>query len=121
MSAIDNLKEIINLVQKVGNKELYEKILKLQNDIKKLKQKNIGYQEKIIRKDDKIKELEEKLKLKENLIFKNQVYYKSNKKGEPIGEPYCPICWDKDNNLIHLSPYRGSEFYYICNNCNAKI
>jgi len=95
MSIFDALKSIAKVLQEAGKIEQYQqildamaKLLEMQNRITELESEN--------------KECEEKLKIKENLIYENNAYW-INKEGKKEG-PFCSRCWDKNKDLIRLQP-----------------
>ena len=51
-----------------------------------------------------------------NLVFKNNVYYEVN---DAEREPYCPLCWDKENLAIHLLQDPMLPNQYNCPNCRC--
>jgi len=72
-----------------------------------------------IHKDEEIRNLTEKLKIKDNIVRENGVYYRSNDNGEAIGEAICSKCWDVHNLLVHIvqpTPVLDLE----CPNCKQK-
>jgi hypothetical protein len=90
MSIIDNAKEIADLVKKVGDIDLYRKIVDLQAEVVQLSTRNFELEK-------KVKDLEDDLHRKQSLKHVRLVYYAD---GDPI--PFCPRCWEGNNKLIHL-------------------
>lgn len=90
MDIISRGQEIVSLIQKVGDIELYKKIVELQGDLVKLSQENFACQRKCL-------ELNEELRLKKSLRHERSVYYAE---GDNI--PFCPRCWEMNDKLIHL-------------------
>ena len=90
MSIIDNAKEIADLVKKVGDIDLYRKIVELQAEVVQLSTRNFELEK-------KAKDLEDDLHRKQSLAHVRLIYYADD---DPI--PFCPRCWEIDNKLIHL-------------------
>ena len=83
-------KKRYSLYRKLTMLSYTKNILDLQSDALKIMEENSKLRE-------RIKNLEETFKIKGTLIFENNHYYVGeNKEG-----PYCTICWDKDQNLVH--------------------
>lgn len=103
MSIITNAKEIADLVQKLGDVELYRKIVDLEGDIIELTKEN----------RDLKKEVEQ---LKSQLAFSKKMEYRSPfwfAEGDDV--PYCPNCWEGDKKAIHLRNWSGA---LRCSQCN---
>ena len=116
MGIYDTIKDVTNLVKQIDNKELYGKILDLQNQASGLLEK-VRKKEKIIKKkENEINELKEQLKIKENLEYDGKVYRLENNNSEF----YCPRCWEVDNNLVHLKTYldKGKFINGRCLECD---
>lgn len=113
MSLFSELDSLRKLLSEAGKIELYDKIyeilqenLDLQNQIRGLKQN--------------ISELENKLKIKESLIFENNMYFFI--RGNIKEGPFCSCCWDKDNKLIRLHKLTNSAGdFFICPNCKITL
>ena len=107
------VKQIRPLIEGVTNKELNEnllefqqKLLDLQIALAQLNQTNMGLQAEVV-------ELQQQLSVKETLTYDGHVYW-SNKEGKKDG-PFCPLCWDKEKQLVHLSKrYMDARPYGYC-------
>ena len=70
-------------------------------------------------KDQIIASLRDDLAKKEGVKFDGEYYFAVND-----DVPYCPVCYEKDNKLIHLTFYeRGfydDEAFYECRVCTHK-
>jgi len=104
MSIIGDAKDIAILIKKIGDIELYQKILDLQSSIMELSEKN-GTQK------EEIKHLNELMKITNKMTFRDQLYYMDGD-----SEPFCPRCWDSEKKAIHL--HRNSKGSYRCKNCD---
>jgi hypothetical protein len=90
MSVINQVREIADLVQKIGDIDLYRKIVDLQAEVVELSTQNFELQK-------RCKELQEELSRKQNLQHRRSIYYAE---GDSI--PFCPYCWESDSKLTHL-------------------
>ena len=72
-------------------------------------------QQEIIERDQTIKQLEEKLNTRENLIWEAPYYWimKNSKKDGP----YCQKCQDSDDKLIRLQAHENG--YWDCKSCHT--
>jgi hypothetical protein len=109
MSIIDDVKEIADLIDKSKNLELYTKILDLEVNIYELSREKRSV-------DERNEELEKLLKFKDQLVFKDPVYYVEND-----NTPYCPKCWESESRAIHLTIDKDSDRGYgICQQCKSR-
>ncbi len=105
MSIISNAKEIADLVKKLGNVDLYRKIVELEGEIIELTGENhalVG----------RVRELEQALKTKESLVFLNNVYWLEDE--ETKDGPYCQRCYDADGKLVRLQPWGDTWACFEC-------
>ena len=73
----------------------------------------------LVEKEDLIRELQNKLRIKETLVRENGVYYKKNKDGRASGEAICSKCWDVHQLLVHIvQPTAMIDLE--CPNCKQK-
>ncbi len=109
MSIIDDVQEIVELVDKSRQVELYKKIVALELKILELERER--------RKAEALtNDLQEKLQFRQTLAFQNSVYYVE---GDTI--PYCPNCWEGAQKAIHLTVIRSSEDGRVyCQICKAN-
>lgn len=66
-------------------------------------------------KDQKIKDLTEQLNTKNNIIFKNNMYYIAN--GTQEDGPFCTKCYDVKRLTVRLYETTPEEFQ--CRECNS--
>jgi len=109
MSIIGDMQEIGKVLQKAGNIELYEKLISIQETALKLLEENKDLKE-------KIQELENQLKIKNTLVFKENAYYSVDAKGIEEKDPFCSNCWDTEAILIRLHETVDHEHWW-CPNC----
>jgi len=94
MGAVENVKEVADLIRKFNDIELNRRILKLEEEVMDLTRDKR-------RSQDRVAELEHALKFSKELEFRDKFYWAS---GDP--HPYCPACWDKNRQAIHLTDTR---------------
>ena len=75
-------------------------------------------QEVLAEKDRRIKELEESLVIKGDIILYGDAYYFKDANGKPTGKAYCLHCWEKDHKLFTLIDRRSEGC--ICTVCKNK-
>lgn len=112
MGIFNQLKSIAKILQEAGKIKQYQQILEVQ-------EKLLEMQSKIQDLEKENSELKEKLKIKENLIYRNNVYWINNKDKED--GPFCPRCWDADKKLVRLQPFDKSDYSYDCPNCKSGL
>ena len=94
MGAVENIKEVADLVKKFNDIELNRRILNLENEVLDLSRERR-------RAEERVEELERALKLNAQLVFKAPFYYLE---GDVM--PYCPGCWESRKLAIHLHRVR---------------
>ncbi len=108
MSIISDAKEIVKLVRKLDDVELYRKILKLEEEIIEITRKNNDLQQKI----DELKKI---IETETSLEFRPPFYYRA---GDDI--PLCPKCWEVDKKIIHLVNVRTAFNPLRCQSCRSR-
>jgi hypothetical protein len=108
MGAIENIKEIADLVKKLGDIDLYRKIIELEQEIFDLSRKNLKYKEDI----DELKGL---LSIKQTIKFSKPFYFI-----EGDQQPYCPKCWEVEKVLVHLTDTTDPNYHH-CPNCDKTF
>ncbi len=111
MSIFDVLKSTVKVLQEAGKIELVQQLLDVQQQL-------LDMQKKIADLESENKELKEKLRIKDDLIYENNAYW-INKEGKKDG-PFCSRCWDKDMLLIrmHTCPNPAAR---ICPACKTIV
>jgi len=99
---------VSDFVEKLGSVQdalfyIREELIKVQDENQNLKAK--------------IKNLEEKLQIKEKLTYEKS-YYWLNDNGAKSG-PYCQRCYDVKNNLVHLQG--GQNDTWWCYECKVNF
>jgi hypothetical protein len=106
MGVVDNVKDIADLVKKIGDIELYKKILALEEEVMDLTRDKR-------RADDRIEELERTLNIRQDIIFRDGEYFLT-RNGREEG-PFCSLCWDRDGKLIRKS--KMLRYGIVCPAC----
>lgn len=104
MGILDTAKDIVEVIRKIDNIELYKKVLDLNAEILKL------YEENTILKQE-VRTLEDKFRTKEALIHDQarNSYWLPLDNGKD--GPFCVHCWDTSQQLVRL--HKG-EHYWWC-------
>ena len=85
MSILDTAKDVVELVQKADNIDLYRHVLDLQGEIMELRQDNRTLR-------DEIADLGREHEISASLVFESNTCNRVDA-GQKIG-PYCALCWD---------------------------
>ncbi len=107
MSTLENLKEIADLVKKLGNIELYRKIVELEGEVIELSRDNR-------RLEEENHKLGQQLEFKAKMKFSEPFCY-----AEGDAVPFCPSCYEAKKLPVHLH-YKGhmaGGHRYDCPNC----
>lgn len=110
MSIFEELKSVASTLQEAGKIEQYRQILEAQKEL-------LQMQKTIADLDVENKELKEKLKIQESLVFKDNAYW-INRENKNDG-PFCSCCWDDNQKTIRMQPC-GNPAYYDCPKCKNK-
>jgi hypothetical protein len=108
MSILDSAKEIADLIKKMGDIELYRKIVELEGEIIDITRTKRELEE-------RCEKLDKQLSFGRTLTFRPPVYYAE---GDEI--PFCPTCYETDHSAYHLiGPDTDSagDVSYNCNLC----
>jgi len=112
MGIIDDAKDIVKLIKKYDDAELYEKIIDLRDEISKLRENNLKLKE-------KIKALKEENKISEKIVFEKPYYFlKDDVKKDG---PYCQKCYDDNKKLIRLQERRDYPGSWKCLVCKCDF
>lgn len=124
LSIVSNAKEIAELVKKLGNIDLYRKIIDLEGEIVDLSGENHSLKQ-------QNQDLSQKLQVRERLKFDGKVYW-LEEDGKKDG-PFCQRCYDVDTKLVRLQSgaaddydaesnqvYRDAIKYRHCLQCKAS-
>ncbi len=106
MGIIDHVKDILKLIKKYDDAEIYQKIVDLRDEIFELKEENLNLKE-------KIKNLIEEKKISEKMVFEAPFYWKMD--GDKKDGPLCQKCYDDYKKLIRLQALENG--YWQCCVC----
>lgn len=103
--ALPSYKDIVELMKKGATVEAQEKIMVLREGAIELQEENLGLRE-------RVKALEEALRIKGQLSFDGSVYWleDDNKKDGP----FCQHCYDTDKKLVRLQDWGDSWLCFAC-------
>lgn len=90
MGAVENVKEVADLIRKFNDINLNRRILDLENEVLDLSRDKR-------RAEEKAEELERLLQLEEKLTFGAPFYWLEKDK-----TPYCPSCWEDKHKAVHV-------------------
>ena len=110
MGAVENIKEVADLVKKFNDIDLNRRILTLEEEVLDLSRAKR-------RAEEKVEELEATLKLKEELEFLAPFYWR---KGDLT--PYCPSCWEDKKRAVHVVlQFENSKYARVdCPACKSE-
>jgi len=94
----DLAKRARELAKKEANAELRGMLLDLQEKVQDVQEENQQFR-------NRIKALENKLRIRDEMDFDGNVYW--SKQEHETGKPFCPVCFDKDEKRIHLHAQGG--------------
>jgi len=107
LSIISNAKEIADLVKKLGDIELYRKIIELEGEIIELTHEKRDVEEEIIALKTVINKTQE-------MNWKKPFYYT-----EGDDTPFCAPCWETKKIQVHLKFAGTLMDAWKCPNCNV--
>ena len=90
MGVVENMKEVADLIKKIGDIELNRKILTLETEVLDLTREKR-------RLEEKAEELERRVAMREKLIFIAPFYWLG-----ADATPYCAACWENQNRAVHV-------------------
>jgi hypothetical protein len=111
MGAVENVKEIADLIGKFHDIELNRRILKLEEEVIDLTRDKR-------RAEERAEELERILKFKGELVFKEPFYWLGADQ-----TPYCPLCWEDKHKAIHIRYHNllNGKQHWQCPNCKVSF
>lgn len=99
MGPVETFKEAARVVQALGNKEVYQRILDAEIQAMELVAENKDLK-------NQVAELQEQSRIKGELVFRDNSYWLPTDKNEDDG-PFCSKCWDDEKKLIRLHRHEG--------------
>lgn len=114
-NAVVTTKHLRDTDLKLNEAENQNKIADLYNALSDLKINFADIKQELLNKAERIKELEEAQRIKDDLAWEDPFYYltKSNKKDGP----YCQTCYDTKKLLVRI-PRNDQDTHLKCNSCN---
>ena len=95
MRIMENIREVVDVVQKLDNADLYRRVLDLQAEI-------LSLTSTLQERENRITDLESHLNPGGQLVRDREVYWDQDDRGKPTGDPYCSYCWESARLAIHL-------------------
>jgi hypothetical protein len=115
MSMYDAIKDAVKLAQQVDNVPLYQKILEVQSQLNDLA-------EELKEKSEEIEKLKKALTFKGKIVHKHHLYWEEGEKGQIIDGPFCPKCFDVDQQICRIVISDTRERRYVqCLKCKVPI
>lgn len=96
--AVQLIKEAQEIAKRLERNDLAEKLMDARERLGTLREALFGMREQSAVLEERVKELERSLQLKPSLVRHMGAYWA---KDDP--DPWCPSCWEKEHNAIHLS------------------
>ncbi|MBS1702856.1 MAG: hypothetical protein JST12_14425 [Armatimonadetes bacterium] len=111
MTIIEATKELVRLTGNMQNIELRTTIADIQD-------KALGLQEENASLREKIRDLEESLRMKNKLVPRLNSYW-AQRKDQPEDGPYCTVCWDTKRQAVRMIKV-GTAGQFDCMGCGSK-
>ena len=122
-TALDITKELRNIDASLADAEVKLKIIELMDALSEVKLQISDARDENLDLKEKIKELESKLNLQEEVEFRDNHYFLKNPKSDQAPGPFCSNCYSDGKKLILVSELTG-DFQvfgkYRCPKCQAK-
>lgn len=127
LSSLKTATEIAKYIKDCGvtldQAEIKLKLAELTSALADTKIELAGIQELLIEKDKKIRKLEERIAIVDNVIYEDKCYWK--KIDDKKDGPFCQRCFDADSKLIRLQEnsstlYNRTSKWYSCHQCHSR-
>src|SRR5260221_9721588 len=109
--ALPSYKDIIELIKKGATVEAQEQIMALREAAPTLQEDNFALRE-------RVRAIEEELRLKDSLVFDGTSYYMSSDEPDDPDGPFCQRCYDVEKKLVRLQNW--DETTYACFSCKMN-
>lgn len=106
MDILENAKGIYELVKKLGQQDLLEKVADLRDQILSLREENQRLKEKVAQKEAF------------NMVYEYNCYFNIKEDGTKEG-PYCSACWDNNSKTVRMIV--GHNDFYSCPVCKHGV
>jgi hypothetical protein len=117
MGVIETATDLAKLVQKIGNIEVYEKVISLQSQVMELVALNMAMKEEIEPLKKTVESLRDKSEVRKALKHRGAGYYRTVE-GRDDG-PFCTVCWDVDERLVRMRYLEHSQIHN-CDFCSKR-
>jgi len=118
MGVIETASDLAKLAQKLGNIEVYERVISLQSQVMELIGANMSLREEMQPLKEELRKLNDRTEITKSLKHQNNNYY-TVVAGKEDG-PFCTVCWDVDKRLVRMFGYQvlvgGTR--YRCDYCS---
>jgi hypothetical protein len=122
ITSIKTASDIAKLIKDSGTTlekaEIKLKIADLIGNLADARIEMASIQELLLEKDTLIKELNDKLNLKNKMVWESPYYFIEN--GDQKDGPYCQNCFDSAQQLIRLQKDKFTEGLWACTNCSES-
>jgi len=115
MFSYDAIKDAVKLAKQINNIPLLQKIVEVQSQLNDLAEelKNKSYE---------IEKLRKALAFKGKIIHKHHLYWEKGDNGQIIDGPFCPKCFDIDQQICRVIISNNDECRYVqCLKCKVPI
>lgn len=109
MGIYDALKDAVQLAQKLGDADLIQRIIELQQETIDLVEENRNLKE-------EVRDLKQAQDVRERLRFHRDAYWLEDN-GSRDG-PFCPRCWDQASTLARMQELENGFFH--CPECKTN-
>ena len=116
-SAIDIAKTLKDSAGLFDKAEVKLQLVELIGSLADAKMQIAEIQEALIDSEKEKKELIDKIKLRDNMVYEKPYYWKNNGDGQE--GPFCQRCFDSDDKLIHLQG--GNNDMWFCRQCDKTF
>lgn len=109
--ALPTYKDIVDLLKKGATVEAQEQIIALREGALLLQEENFGLRE-------KVRSLEESLRIKGQLTFDGASYWLND--GSKTDGPFCQHCYDTGGKFVRLQDWEDTWLCFACKNLPNK-
>jgi hypothetical protein len=116
LGIIDNAKEVADLIKKIGDQELYRRIVDLQGEVVELSGRVVTLSQLLLTSEQKIAELDALLNIRGKMQRLGSFYFLVD---DPDG--HCPKCWEVDHRMVHVVSMRHDKMgiQWTCPQCRT--
>ncbi|MBO0125109.1 hypothetical protein [Agrobacterium sp. OT33] len=119
-AALGLVKELREIDAQYDKAEMKLKIAELTEALSDTKQGVADVAQALKEKDEEIDRLKKALQRREITVERRGYRYRQNANGDPVGDPFCPICLEEGNFTLTAPSYEvGKPFK--CPRCKANF